>query len=110
MSAVRQYNPAMLTTLSAAGAVGSTDCSLNKALHKSYAYKDSKQVLLPPPLEFLLPPILLLYVLLLLVVVGEVGVLATALGLNSSASGFSFDVMRVLCKEEEYVIHILCDV
>ena len=64
-------------------------------------YKNSKQIPLPPR-EFLLPPILLLllYVLLLLLVVGEVGVLATALGLNSSASGFSFDVLRVLCKKE----------
>ena len=46
---------------------------------------------------------LLLYVLLLLLVVGEVGVLTTAVGLNSSASGFSLDDLRVLCREEECV-------
>ena len=93
----------MLTTSSAAGAAGNIGCNLDKGLHKIKCIKNNKQVLLPPR-EFLLPPILLLYVLLLLLVVGEVGVLATAVGLNSSASGFSLDVLRVLCKGEECVI------
>ena len=52
----------------------------------------NKNILLPPR-EFLLPPVL--YVLL---VVGEDGVLVTGvlLGLNSSASGFSLNVLSVL--------------